>query len=333
MPEGRSGRRHTLTITKGPHRGKKVHFGGGKRVYGALRKTSKKGAYKPARKSNFQKRRAPFVETKQQTDELLAAKNGDITGALKDGIRNPVVPLELTNGTSMTPIEFNVLPVQTFYSMNQGLDTSDMIGTSVYSRYLQARLEFELPSGQSNTIQHPCNMYLVHGWITAPLNRTQHTTPAEGDQERDALIQYIKSHVEEHFNQRRDKLTWKPKRTNTVKILGYRKIKPKTNFNLGIDSTMLNNPSGGGIQTYAVGSKPLINMVCNWTTKRKVHYIKGFNDTTAGAIENYYPNFSWLPFMLVYNPTAGDFFNTTRYPLGDPKLKVRYNCIHYYSDS
>lgn len=314
MPKGRIGQKH-------------------KQKY--MTKTTKKGAYNPKKKSNFQKRRAPFVETKNQTDEILAAKNGDVSGALKDGIRNPTVPLELTNGTSMTPIEFNVLPVQTFYSMSQGLDSSDMIGTSVYSRYLQARLEFELPHGQSNTIQHPCNLYLIHGWVTAPLNRTLHTTPAEGDQERDALIEFIKSHVEEHFNQRRDKLTWKPKRTNTVKILGYRKIKPQTNFNLGIDSMMLNNPVGGGIQTYAVGSKPLINMVCNWPMKRKVHYVKGFNDTTLipPAVENYYPNFSWLPFMLVYNPTAGDFFNTTLYPLGDPKVKVRYNCIHYYSDS
>ena len=71
-------------------------------------------------------------------------------------------------------------------------------------------------------------------------------------------------------------------------------------------------------------------MVCNWKTKRKVHYIKG--TSTAGAIEMYYPNFSWLPFMLVYNPTAGDFLNTTLYPI-EPKVQVRYNCIHYYSDS
>ena len=333
MPEGRSGRRHVLTIKRGPQRGHKVFIGGGKRTYGALRKTSKKGAYKPARKANFQKRRAPFVETKHQTDEILAGKNQDLTGSVKDGIRNPVVPRELGNGTLGAPDELNMLPVQTFLSMNKGLEGSDMIGSSLYSRYLQARLEFELPSGQQ-TIRHPANLYLVHGWITAPKNNTQHTTTDILDQTRADLQQYIRDHVEEHFNQRRDKLQWIPKKTSTLKILGYRKIKPKTNDNIGVDTTFLNNPSGGGIQTYTQGSKPLINMVCNWPTKRKIHYSQGQHDTMSAppAVEHYYPNYAWLPFMLVFNPTAGDFLNTTLYPI-EPKIKVRYNCIHYFSDS
>ena len=334
MPEpGRSGRRHVLTITRGKTTaGRKVYIGGGKRTYGALRKTTRKGAYKKRNKQAFAIRRRPFVETKRQTDEILAGKNGEITGAVKDGIRNPVVPLELTNGTN-TPggeEELNFLPVHTFLSMNKGFEGSDMIGQSVYSRFLQARLEFELPSG-SNQIQHPCNIYLIHGWVTAPKNNTQHTPTTISGQLRTDLQDYIKQHITEHFNQRRDKLQWIPKRTSSLKILGYRKIKPKTNNNLGIDSTMLNNPNAGGIQTYSVGSKPLINMTCNWPMKRKVHYVQGAS--ASGSVEHQYPNYSWLPFMIVFNPTAGDFFNTTLYPSGDPKLKVRYNCIHYYTDS
>ena len=299
-----------------------------------MSKTTKKGAYKPAKKANFQKRRAPFVETKHQTDEILAGKNQDLTGNPKDGIRNPVVPLELSNGNTIDGAEeLNMLPVQTFLSMNKGLESSDMIGASLYSRYLQARLEFELPSGQQ-AIKHPCNLYLVHGWITAPKNNTQHTDTDILDQTRVDLQQYIRDHVEEHFNQRRDKLQWIPKRTSTLKILGYRKIKPKPLNNLGADTIFLNNPNAGGIQTYTQGSKPLINMVCNWTTKRKVHYVQGQYDNMASppAVEHFYPNYAWLPFMLVFNPTAGDFLNTTLYPI-EPKIKVRYNCIHYFSDS
>ena len=140
-----------------------------------MTKTTKKGAYKPAKKANFQKRRAPFVETKHQTDEILAGKNQDLTGQIKDGIRNPVVPLELSNGNTIDGAqELNMLPVHTFFNMNNGFEQSDMIGSSVYSRYLQARLEFELPSGM-RAIRHPCNLYLVHGWVTAPKNNTQHT--------------------------------------------------------------------------------------------------------------------------------------------------------------
>ena len=94
---------------------------------------------------------------------------------------------------------------------------------------------------------------------------------------------------------------------------------------------MLNNPNAGGIQTYSVGAKPIVNMTCNWRTKRKIHYSQG--TAAAGAIEHQYPNFAWLPFMCVFNPTAGDFLDTTLYTGGEPKFQVRYNCIHYFSDS
>ena len=60
---------------------------------------------------------------------------------------------------------------------------------------------------------------------------------------------------------------------------------------------------------------------------------KESSTAAAVAVEHQYPNYSWLQFMLVFNPTAGDFFNTTLYPSGDPKVKVRYNCIHYFTDS
>ena len=171
---------------------------------GALKKTTRKGAYAPARKAAFQKRRAPFVETKNQTDEILAGKNGQIDGSVKDGIRNPVVPLEISNGVVSNANELTMLPVHTFFNMNKGLEGSDMIGSSVYSRYLQARLEFEIPSG-AKAIQHPCNLYLIHGWVTAPKNNTLHTTTTVEAQTRQDLQDYVKNHVFEHFNQRRDR--------------------------------------------------------------------------------------------------------------------------------
>jgi len=295
-----------------------------------MKKTTRKGAYAPAKKKAMQIRRAPFVETKRQTDEILAGKNGELDGTVKDGIRNPVIPLPISNGVTGNANELTMLPVHTFFNMNKGLETSDMIGSAIYSRYLQARLEFEIPSG-AKAIQHPCNLYLIHGWVTAPKNNTLHTTTTVGGQTRADLQEYVKNHIDEHFNQRRDKLQWIPKKTSSLKIEGYRKIKPNNNANLGVNTMMLNNPNAGGIQTYSVGAKPIVNMTCNWRTRRKIHYVLGTSET--GSVEHNYPNFAWLPFMCVFNPTAGDFLDTSLYTGGEPQFSVRYNCIHYFTDS
>lgn len=292
---------------------------------GALRKTTRKGAYNPARKANFQKRRQPFVETKQQTDVLVALKAGVTTpGAVDDTIRLTTSPLSLSNGTTGNVTEMNLLPIFAFNNMNKGLDASDMIGNSVYSRYLKTKLEFELPSGTS-AIRHPCDVYVIHGFVTQPLGRTLNSTPTMGTTERSSINNHITEQIQEYFNQRLDKLQFIPKRTSNIKILGYRKLKVKQNNQLGVDTTV----AASSIGTDYVGAKPLINMVCNWPMKRKVHYVQG---TSNNQLEFNYPNYAWLPFLCVYNPTAGDFLDNQRYPV-EPKIKVRYNSIHYFSDS
>lgn len=322
MPEpGRSGRRHTLVIKRGPQRGRTVHFGGGKRTYGALRKTTRKGAYNKKRKQNFQNRRVPFVETKQQTDSLVALKAGVTTpGAVDDTIRLTTSPLSLSNGVIGNVQEMNLLPLFSFYNMNKGLEASDMIGQSVYSRFLKTKLEFELPKGV-NAIRHPCDVYVIHGFITQPLGYTLNTAPTQNGAERSSLINHISEQITQYFNQRLDKLQFIPKRTSNLKILGYRKLRVQNNAQLGVD-TLPDNSN-------YVGAKPLINMVCNFPMKRKIHYVEG---TSNNSLQYNYPNYAWLPFICIYNPTAGDFLDTTLYPT-EPKIKVRYNTIHYFQDS
>lgn len=325
MPEGRSGRRHTLVIKRGPQRGRKVHFGGGKRMYGALRKTTKKGAYKPARKQAFANRRRPFVETKQQTDTLVALKAGvTIPGQVDDTIRLTTSPLSLSNGVVGNVTEMNLLPIFAFYNMNKGLEPSDMIGSSVYSRYLKTKLEFELPKGD-NAIRHPCDVYVIHGFVTQPLGYTLNTAPTANTAERSSLQNHIRDQVLQYFNQRLDKLEFIPKRTSNIKILGYRKLRVQNSAQLGVDTAV----AASSMATNYVGAKPLINMTCNFPMKRKVHYVEG---TSNNSLQYHYPNYAWLPFIAIYNPTAGDFLDTQLYA-NEPKIKVRYNSIHYYSDS
>jgi hypothetical protein len=71
MPSGRSGKRHSLTIKSGASRGKIVHLGGGKRVYGALIRTTKKGAYKKGAKKIFKFEGLLLLSRKNEYSQLL----------------------------------------------------------------------------------------------------------------------------------------------------------------------------------------------------------------------------------------------------------------------
>ena len=135
---------------------------------GMMRRTTRRGAYKKNAKRQFQKRRAPFVETKSQTDVLVAAKANNLTNTPIDEIRLTTEPLLISYGTAATPKELTILPLNSFMNMNPGFTSADMIGSSIYSRYLKCKVEFQLPYG-SNQIRHPCDMFLIHGFITQPL--------------------------------------------------------------------------------------------------------------------------------------------------------------------
>lgn len=312
-----------------------IHSGGHR---GAMKRTTKKGAYKKTAKKYMVRRRQPMVETKHQTDVLVSAKSGNLTGTAVDELRITTEPLQISygTGTGSTAVgkELTLFPITSFMNMNQGFDTSDMIGNSIFSKYLKCKLEFQLPYG-GNQIRHPCDMWLIHGFITQPIGNTLHTMPEQGDFTRTNYLEHIQEQLEQYFNQRSDKLDYIPKRTSNVKFLGYRKLKVKKAGNLGpppvaqLDSTNI----------YGAGSHPLINMTVTWPTMRKIHYEKGTAGTTNTPLEFYYPNYAWLPFVGLYNPTAKEFLSTVTYPgstpgsLDSPKMFVRYNSIHYWTDS
>lgn len=312
MPEGRSGRRHTLKITSGPNRGRTVHLGGGKRTYGALRKTSKRGAYAKNKKVAFQTRRAPFVETKSRTHAEMA-ENSATDPNIQIG--NPLTYDVLLNDDAFT--HFRLL---SFNSMTQGLGEMQMVGASVYSRFLKLKCSFLYPNGD-NQLDVPTNQYLVHGWIKAPMNLTDLTTPVVYNTNRQDIQNYIAQRVQPYFNDREDKLRFIPKSNTGIKILGYRKIKNNKNASFSTEGS-------------SVGP---INMSCTWRINRKIAYEQGYPNpaivTGLGPNDDHrFPNNSWLPFALIYNP---QFASLPQGSSPDPKsvIRVAYNDCHWFSDS
>ena len=88
------------------------------------------------------------------------------------------------------------LPVWSINSQQQGLGENQMIGLNCYGKYLKAKLQFKLPYGV-NSITHPADMYLVHGFIKAPFGRTSFTNPTAQATTRDDLQGWIKRHIKD----------------------------------------------------------------------------------------------------------------------------------------
>lgn len=283
---------------------------------GALKKTTKKGAYRKQAKKNFRIRRAPFVETKSRTTE--------------DCVEGTTFPNPVTTVHNI-PVDdaFFSLDVQPFLDMSQGLGESDMIGNSVYSRYLKMKMEFKFPVNQYSLL-NPYRLYVVHGWVknTTGWTGVNQTLPY-GMKANEATYQNVKEFIignlKDYFNEKEDKLRFIPKHNPNLLIKGYSAVKPNRNGAIQVpQGTSFSDASGSSV---IYGSPPMVSKSCTWQVNRKIHYQAG--TLQSGQTSFFYPNQSWLPFVVLYTP---DWEGVN--PMYSNYLpSVRYNAIHFYSDS
>lgn len=252
------------------------------------------------------------VETKSVTQEEQS-----IT-ANTSSFLDPTDYLMLQTGSPIT-----MLNPSSFLCMQQGVGEDQMIGLSVFSKYIKTKIQFKLPEGPY-AIQHPCDLYLVHGYVKAPLGLTSFTTPTAPANTYNNTKLHCLNHVKDFFDEREDKLRFIPQQNTNIKILGYKRIKSNRNATLGVPAqAYANSTVSPGYKT--IGANPIINQSVTWKTQRKVHYTPGSPVSTTLA--NFYPNSDWLPFCCVYNPTFASFTAGDDYT-----IKVAHNDAHWYSD-
>ena len=306
-----------------------MHRGGphppGKGKY--LKKTTTKGAYKKAAKKNFRKRRAPFVETKRRVTSLVNAQNVNADGSHGANYLNQIGGLTIPNDDAIT-----ILHLDSFLRMSHGFNEQNMIGDAVYSRLIKAKYQFRFPEG-TNQLVNPCKVYLIQGWVTVPSAFTSNTSPTESAATLPNLRSHIQEQLKEYFDQREDFLRFRELTTSNMKILSWREIKPPRTQIPAAPSVIFNTDSELHV---TVGTPPMINRSLTWKVNRKIHYSEG-KEVAAGSgttfthdIQNLYPNQSWLPFAVVYNP---DFARMSNASGTAQTMTVAWNDIHYYSDS
>lgn len=281
----------------------------------ARRTRSKLKAYSRTNKRNFKDKRAPFVETKSRTGEEVAIA----TGAGPGSILNPINFAQVPNNDAFTHID--QIP---YLCMQQGLGEDQMIGQSVYGKYLACKYQVKIPAGDF-AILHSCPIYMVHGWVKVPYARTSFTTPTAPNVNYADIKSFVGNHVKDFLDQREDKLRFIPQSNTNIKILGYKKLKSKKDTSVSTNAQTIYATTGPSYKV--VGQNPVINGTCKWSMNRKINYTP--STQAAGSIGNwFYPNSDWLPFMVLYNPTFAQF-----QPGNDYRLTLANNSCFWYSDS
>ncbi len=279
-----------------------------------LKKTGAKGAYNRKAKDAFTKRRAPMVETKKRTQENIA------TGSAS--------PNNIPNGIITTTVigmdqAYHFVPVWSFLSMTRGIGADQMIGNSVYGKYLKSRISLRLGANlvTPGLVGIPEDLRCIHGWVTAPMNLSAYTTPNNTALDRSALQTHINNQVKEFYDDRGDPLRFNPKRTSNLKILGNRKIVRNQNqYNMN-PQAVFDTDQG---EIVGAGTSDEIMLTATWPMNRKIHYQES-NQQPGESDPWYYPAANaWLPFILFY---SAEFAATTSGPT------FRYNNVFYFTDS
>lgn len=295
-----------ITVRKQVKKGGKAS----KAYYGMRRrKTTTTSTRKVSKKAMMKSRRA-IVETKSRIQSELFTQGG----------------ATIPQPKNFDPIDgvFKFLPLHAFTFMEQGLGEDQMIGQSIFSKYLNAKVQVRFQGGVNQITDRPYPMELICGWVKGPPNWTSFTSPAVNQALPSDLSGWIVERVSEYFNARADKLEFISKRDSTIDITYRRKIRSNQSKN------NVMNPNSNSLTNE--GHVPDVMLYPKWRTMKKVYYERGNTVEAGSARPNYYPNYSRIPFMIVYSPNFAGEDGTK--PLQPQEIPVvSYNVAHYFTDS
>ncbi len=281
------------------------------------RKTTKRGAYNKRVKRSNMNARAPFVETKSKTTEDLVNQFGLVDHINFQNFNSPAVHIN----------------PEVFTAWKQGLGEQEIIGQSVYCKYLKRKISIRFPQPNlMSTISSkpmeapytPQNYELIWGFVPAPLGLTGQTTPTSPNCSMSYINGYINEKVLDYLNQREDRLRFIPKKASTLRISGRKKIKP----DLSRMSTAPIREHSDNNGDYQTGSIPDVHTSISWKMMRKVHFEKSVD--LHGGNEGLFPNYTWLPFCVF---VAWDWSDIPADNRPESVCQLAFNDAIYYTDS
>ena len=196
-----------------------------------MKKTTLRGAYKPSRKKQMVIRRAPIVECKKDErydwNGLTALDTGGADAQWPDLLLfHDVAIVDTAHPNGGANHNISDIP-ETWLYRSQGFGHNDMVGDSVFIKYLKMKFEIKLPS-DANLLHFPqCQMYMIHGFVRKTISAGTVTTPPLATLTRDQIVNIVSSQLDEYFNDSNEPLRFQPKGSiNTaLKILGKKEIR------------------------------------------------------------------------------------------------------------
>ena len=283
----------------------------------------RKGAYRKKAKKQFKNARRPFVEGKSRSIVDVLKSNVPEASQIDYLAMSPTYP---GYGNQTIPLDdaYTAFRLDSYLQQQRGLLDYQMIGNSIFVKYLKAKIKIDFPP--TFLLTKPAKLYLIHGWITTPMNLTDVTTPSAQTATMANVYAHINERLRQYFNDTQDQLLFRPKTwDNGIVVIKKQEIKPDLQEQFSIPA---NQPSG---PTSMYGAVPSVMKSCTWSVNRKVHY----QDSTdgAGLTDHLYPNLGWLPFMCMYNPDFRHFEPDRDGQDQGNRIRILMNNQIWYSDS
>ena len=263
--------------------------------------------------------------------------------------------------------KFLKLKMQLRFPQNEAMTFTDAEGTSytAQNKMIQDPTKVYLICGW---VTQSMNYPVEAGVQGSP------SLPASSNADQDAIENYITQQLKPYFDDDEDKLQFRPKQTTNIKIESYRQLRPKLDSAIGTKAVPIhtwattmdgasypvggssnptyiaygpNNPAGTTTNAnvtsttlaYGHGSIPEVSASHSFSCMKKIVLTEGKETGFPNDKQNLYPNNSWLPFAVIYNP---NFEQQVAQTAVDPNtgrftqvqfMEYRWNDAHYFTDS
>jgi hypothetical protein len=281
---------------------------------------------KPAQKK-FQLPK-PKMKVVNQLSNLLETKKFkglDYNPAGGNWIENPIEEgsMPLTSaGVSFMPDSFYRMQFKSAVVKNS--NTEDILadncieGTSIFSKYLQCKVQIDYPDGTVSPPSCPRPIEIIWGWVN-PLNFTDFTTPTINEVTPAQIREHTLDAIANEFNSQTDPMEFHDKHRRRYNIIGRKKVVPKL---------MNQVPSRSAFGSPAGAAAARIHTDIKFPMMKKVNYTHS-NATGDAATPHFaYPNEAYLPFVYLYNPDFGIYDMS-----GVDPVKWKFNDCHWFNDA
>lgn len=292
------------------------------------RRTTRRNTRRPTRKG----KRTTSIQKKFQLSKPRAATVKSLSAIVEtkkfkgwDGTTSIGIVTSYLSVTS----PYKLLVPYSFMNMQSTRDLAGLFssveGRSIFSKYLQMKLEFTYPFGTAAPPVPSEPVEVIYGFCE-PSNLTDFTTIPEDTVSRQDLIDLVVQQTQAEFDSADDKMGFKERKRRAYNIVGRFKIKPSKD-------SQIPSSIGLGLASYSVAP---IQRSVNWKTMKKLRMNRSTDArSTDPSVPFLYPNQAYVPFVIMYNKSYENY--TANIDPTDPEkpitqIKLRHNDCHWFND-